>query len=372
MTSLRLLADDLTGALDAAAEFVPLTGPVQTFWRGAIPAILPPNAALDSVTRERDPATAIAIIGTLIPHLNPGTIAFKKIDSLFRGPTVAELAACLRNGVWTHCVLAPAFPYQGRITRAARQYAATPTGAWCPATDDLVATFRTLNVPAQPGHPGIDPQPGVTVFDAETDADLRRIVAAARRYPHPVLWAGTGGLAQALTAPNAAPHPDAAPPSPPLPQPVIGLFGSDQPATASQLAACAPHWTVLPDGGPASAARIAANLAATGIALASFQLPADTPRDLAAGHIARHIHQLTRTLAPPGTVLIAGGETLRTLCQSLGATSLEVQGRIVPGVPRSIIRGGRWNGVTVVSKSGAFGHPQLLRDLLPIPERRAS
>jgi len=41
-----------------------------------------------------------------------------------------------------------------------------------------------------------------------------------------------------------------------------------------------------------------------------------------------------------------------------------VQGRIVPGLPRSILRGGAWDGVTVVSKSGAFGYPTLLRDLL--------
>jgi uncharacterized protein YgbK (DUF1537 family) len=45
MTSLRLLADDLTGALDTAAELVGITGPVQTFWHGAIPPRLPPNAA---------------------------------------------------------------------------------------------------------------------------------------------------------------------------------------------------------------------------------------------------------------------------------------------------------------------------------------
>ena len=73
--------------------------------------------------------------------------------------------------------------------------------------------------------------------------------------------------------------------------------------------------------------------------------------------------------------MVAGGETLRGLCLALGATSLEVQGRIVPGLPRSVMRGGRWDGVTVLSKSGAFGPPNLLRDLLrsaqPATERTA-
>ena len=52
MTTLRLIADDLTGALDTAAEFVGLTGPVPVYWSGAIPADLPPSAAVDSGTRE--------------------------------------------------------------------------------------------------------------------------------------------------------------------------------------------------------------------------------------------------------------------------------------------------------------------------------
>src|ERR1700744_1015451 len=71
MTSLRLLADDLTGALDAAAEFVPLTGPVQAFWHGAIPAELPPNATLDSGTRELSTPHAAGIVRRLAHHLSP-------------------------------------------------------------------------------------------------------------------------------------------------------------------------------------------------------------------------------------------------------------------------------------------------------------
>jgi uncharacterized protein YgbK (DUF1537 family) len=73
---------------------------------------------------------------------------------------------------------------------------------------------------------------------------------------------------------------------------------------------------------------------------------------------------LAGLLEPPGTLVAAGGETLRGLCVALGAQCLEVQGSIQPGLPRSILRGGRWDGVTVVSKSGAFGSPGLLRDLL--------
>ena len=327
--------------------------------------MLPANAALDSGTRELDAAEATTIVHHLAPHLAGGGIAFKKIDSLLRGPTIAELAACMGGDGWRYCALAPAFPFQARITRAGRQYARDDNGDWLPAGDDLLSALRATGVKAQPGRLDEDLQPGISVFDAETDDDLRRVVTTVRRCPHPVLWSGTGGLAQALAAGTAAPA------LPPLPQPILGLFGSDQSVTATQLAACAPHPVLAHDGGPATADAIARSLAATGIALTNFAVPAGASRISAAGHIARHIDHLMRALDQPGTLIAAGGETLREICQSLGATSLEVQGRIVPGVPRSIMRGGRWNGVTVVSKSGAFGHKHLLRDLITA-ERKAS
>ena len=73
---------------------------------------------------------------------------------------------------------------------------------------------------------------------------------------------------------------------------------------------------------------------------------------------------VTATLARPGTLIVAGGETLKNLCACLGTQSLLVTGQIAPGVPRSTMQGGLWYGVEVVSKSGAFGPPTLWRDLL--------
>jgi hypothetical protein len=36
----------------------------------------------------------------------------------------------------------------------------------------------------------------------------------------------------------------------------------------------------------------------------------------------------------------------------------------MPGLPRSVIQGGRWSGVEVISKSGSLGAANLLHDLL--------
>ena len=50
---------------------------------------------------------------------------------------------------------------------------------------------------------------------------------------------------------------------------------------------------------------------------------------------------------------------------------LVVDGQIAPGVPWSHIRGGMWDGVRVISKSGAFGAPDLLRSFVEQSSTRA-
>ncbi|GAC1336863.1 MAG: four-carbon acid sugar kinase family protein [Acetobacteraceae bacterium] len=355
MLSVRVLADDLTGALDAGAEFAGVAT-MEAFWHGGLPAHLPESAALDSGTRELEAAAAVAISAGFAPALAAGGIAFKKVDSLMRGPTLAEVAACFAGGPWRAAVFAPAFPYQGRITRAGRQYVRSAAGEWVAAGPDLVAGLRAAGVPAQRGRLGAVP-PGISVFDAASDADLDAIVAGVGR-SQPVLWCGTGGLARALAGSDAAQA------SAMLPRPVLGLFGSDQAATAAQLAACGPVWLRLPDAGAASTARLRRQLDADGVAMVSLDLPAGLPRDDAAARIAATFAALCAQVQKPGTMLVAGGETLRGLCLALGARSLGLVGRIEPGLPRAVLRGGVWDGVAVVSKSGAFGSPFMLSDLL--------
>ncbi|HYZ20566.1 MAG TPA: nucleotide-binding domain containing protein, partial [Rhodopila sp.] len=249
------------------------------------------------------------------------------------------------------------------------QQLAQINGTWTLTGPHLVSALATLGVRARLAHDALTP--GVNVFDAESDDTLRAIAALGRRHPGPVLWIGTGGLAHAL----AADHP---PPAPALPQPVLGIFGSDQPATLDQLAACAEHWLELDTDahdpmiqGPMIQHPVIERMQATGLALVSFRLPAGLGRAAAAQGIAARIARLADSIDPPGTVVVAGGETLRSLCDAVEADSLLVTGRLLPGVPCSVIQGGRWNGVTVVSKSGAFGPPDLLRRLL-LAERRTS
>ncbi|HEY1934470.1 MAG TPA: four-carbon acid sugar kinase family protein [Acetobacteraceae bacterium] len=333
MTTLRLLADDLTGALDSAARFVPLVGPVPVLRPGDD---LPPTAAIDAGTRELDPSKAAIAVSCLAAHLGDADIAFKKIDSLLRGHVAAELAACMRH--FDHCVLAPAFPFQGRVTRNGRQLLrGQDIGV------DLAAELRAHGL-------------AVSVLDAGTDADLDVLVAAHRTVPGRVLWCGTGGLAGALAGRRDVPCPQ-------LPRPILALVGSDHPVAASQVAAVGPLLHHIGDDTAADRAALRRSLE-TGAAAACVMLPAGASRSEAARRIAARFSAVLAAMPRPGTLFVTGGETLRGLCDALAVQWLEVDGELMPGVPASILRGGDWDGQRVVSMSGAFGDVDFLARLL--------
>ncbi len=334
--TLRLLADDLTGALDSAARFVPLVGPVPVLWRTHN---LPPTAAIDAGTRDLDAAAARAAMERLAPLLQGADIAFKKIDSLLRGHVATELAACMRH--FDHCVLAPAFPFQGRITRDGRQLA-RDLDDWRDSGVDLPAALRACGLT-------------IPLRDAETDADLDAIVVAGRALPGRVLWCGTGGLAGALAGSRVVPCPR-------LPRPILALIGSDHSVSAGQLAATGDHLHRVAATGSEEIAAVRRSLQ-SGAAAVGVALPGGTPRAEATRRIGDCFAAVLAAMEHPGTLVVAGGETLRRLCDALGVVGLEVDGEVVPGVPTSILRGGAWDGQRVVSKSGAFGDAGFLARL---------
>jgi D-threonate/D-erythronate kinase len=281
----------------------------------------PEAAAIDSGTRDMPEAAARVAIERVAPLLVGGAPAFKKIDSLLRGHVALELAACMR---WfDHCVLAPAFPFQGRIMRGGRQLVRSDAG-WRDTGVDLVAALGALGVAVQ-------------VRDAETDADLDAIVAEGRALSGHVLWCGTGGLAGALAGRRAVPCPVP-------PRPMLALIGSDHAVSRAQVAA-------VPVG-----LRDAVVICA---------LPAEIERGEARRRIGGTFAAVLRERRErPGSLFVTGGETLRDLCGALGASHLEVDGEIEPGVPTSVLRGGAWDGQRIVSKSGAFGDAGFLARLL--------
>ncbi len=348
MTTLRLLADDFTGAMDSAVRFVPLTGPVPVRWDSAGTG----SFAFDLGTRECDGASAMERAAAAAPMLRGADVAYLKCDSLLRGHAAEELHACMTVGGFVRGVVAPAFPAQRRWTRGGRQYAGLGGERVGP---DVAAQLATLGERVTLCRPGDAVPDGISLWDAATEDDLARIVAGVRRADAtPTLWCGSAGLAGALAgqAPPAVGW---------LRRPILALLGSDHPVTRLQLAQ-AQDWHHRLNGDDIAA--LAARLIAQGAAAVSVALPEGLTRDHAATRIAAAFGALPAALPAPATLFVTGGETLRALCEAAGATAVTVFGEVAPGVPAAHLQGGPWDGVTIVAKSGAFGEEMLLRDLL--------
>ncbi|MGJ4951813.1 four-carbon acid sugar kinase family protein [Bradyrhizobium sp. HKCCYLS20291] len=361
---LHLIADDLTGALDTAAQFVGVCDTIRADWRNRAGS---GSVALDTGARELSAAAAAAALVARLAQqpFDADALHFAKIDTLWRGHPAQEIAAWLRNGAFARCLIAPAFPHHGRVTRDGRQFRRGEAG-WTQVETDLATDLQRLGIAVTPRRPGAAAPDGVSLWDAESDADLDAIVAAGRRNDRQTLWCGAGGLAAALARSlGVTPHATAQ-----LRGPVLGLFGSDQPTTAAQVEACGQLALAVPDSSEAGIADIAARLEREGAALVHLALPAGLPRDAAASRIADDFARIIHALPRPQTLVVAGGETLRAICTALDTDHLELVGQIEPGVPCSIMRGGARDGLTVVSKSGAFGDRDLLKRLLariPLP-----
>lgn len=357
---LLLIADDLTGALDTAAQFAALPGAVSVHWR-AVDGRRSLSIASGARELSGDEAEA-AIAALLAPQiLDRATLAYAKLDSLLRGSPAREIAAWLRFGRFDRCLIAPAFPVHGRVTRGGRQYRMSG-GSHAMLPTDLVADLARLGVSITLARAG-EPAPlGVSLWDAETDADLDAVAAAGRAAGGGALWCGSGGLASALARSAGLSVPTAFT----FDRPILGLFGSDQPITAAQVDACDDLRVTIEDGGVCAVREINRRLAARGVALVRLALPENVARGEAARRIAREFDRLLSGLSAPKTLVVAGGETLRAVCDVLGAYCLEIEGQAEPGVPVSCLRGGRFSGLRVVSKSGAFGDRDLLKRLLGI------
>jgi uncharacterized protein YgbK (DUF1537 family) len=66
----------------------------------------------------------------------------------------------------------------------------------------------------------------------------------------------------------------------------------------------------------------------------------------------------------PAAIVLTGGDTARAVCSALGTQSLDVYREAAPGVPISLLQGGRWDGLPVVTKAGGFGDVETLVNVI--------
>ncbi|WP_213741758.1 nucleotide-binding domain containing protein [Bradyrhizobium sp. dw_411] len=358
---IRLLADDRTGAIDTAVRFVPLAGPLLVQWDLATARSSDGSLAFDLGTRELSDARSGELAASAAGLLRDADLAYLKCDSLLRGSLVQEIVACLRAQPFDHCVIAPAFPAQRRITRDGRQWAAAHgSDQWQLAGPDLAAQLGELGFAVSKCRAGDRAPQGISLWDAETIEALQQIVVEGRRLSGRMLWCGSAGLAEAMA--GAEPLHIGT-----IASPLLALVGTDHPVTLRQLREAEPHRVMFDPEHADGIAPIEAQLE-KGVAVVTVRLPATPDRHQAANHIGEGFTNLLARLPQPGTLFVTGGETLSHVCAALGAEALEVQGEIEPGIPVSVLKGGKWQGVRVISKSGAFGNEGLIRRLISLAQ----
>jgi D-threonate/D-erythronate kinase len=354
----RIVADDLTGALDSAAPFAVASGPLPVFWDQAARS---GSYALDTETREGSSDS-----GEWVAHLHGAELSFKKIDSLLRGRTAEEIVACLASGRFQSAIIAPAFPAQDRITRLGRQYwRQAGQRAWQPVDVDLLLELRRSLPIVHAKSAKALAADGFFLCDAETEEQLDAFVAAGRRMTGPMLWCGSAGLARALAGPARSQQ--VFMPSAPL----LLLIGSDHSVARAQREAIEAQRpdlvTRLRSTGQAA---IEASVAAVAdrIELGASSVLAVAPptgsRPAARAVRSAAIALVAAKVPRPGSLFVTGGASLHALLQALGAASLLATGELMPGVALSRIQGSRWHDLPVVSKSGGFGAPDLLIRLI--------
>ncbi len=298
---IAIIADDLTGACDAAVHFAA---------RGLETRVSlnrhPPHsavAAFSTDSRDADEPTLRQRITELSQALHP-TVLFKKIDSVLRGHPGLEIALTMEAFGYHQAIITPAYPEMGRTVK-----------------NGLLQLPEPINIAAKLHADGL-PLARCQILDATTNEDLAEIV---RRFSgERVLWCGSGGLALALAESfPRKPHAQ----QPPAPGPVYFCIGSTHPATQAQVAALPTTQTLI-----------------------QIDRNRTTPNEI-------------RTLLnrpKPAALFITGGDTATMVLSALGATAITLRGEIVRGVPWGVIEGGIMNQVPVVTKSGGFGTPDTL------------
>jgi D-threonate/D-erythronate kinase len=358
---IRLLADDRTGAIDTAVRFVPLAGPLLVRWDIAKALSSDGSLAFDLGTRELGDADSTQLAASAAELLRDADLAYLKCDSLLRGSLAQEIVACLRAQPFDHCVIAPAFPAQRRITRNGRQWAAAHgNDEWQLVGPDFAAQLGAFGFPVSKCRAGDRAPAGISLWDADTIEALRQIVVEGLRLPGRVLWCGSAGMAEAMAGAEPLRIETVG-------SPLLALVGTDHRVTLRQLSEVESHRVIFEPEQADDIAAIEAQLEKGG-AVVTVRMPDVADRHLAASRIGESFTNLLARLPQPGTLFVTGGETLSHVCAALGAEALEVQGEIEPGIPVSVLKGGKWQGVRVISKSGAFGNEGLIRRLISLAQ----
>ncbi|MBX8552723.1 four-carbon acid sugar kinase family protein [Pseudomonas cichorii] len=384
---LLILADDLSGAADCAADFAArIETRVVLTTAGSLAADV---VAIDVDSRRMAPQQAAEQHRVVLRQQHATAKAlYKKIDSTLRGNVASEIDAL--QSVRGMALVAPAFPDMKRTTSQGVQLIdgvpVDQSDVWrnenLQGTSNLLELF--LNQGLRTQWLGLeDLRDGATlkqtlrtalengvqalVCDAELDSDLQQLAKASAPWHQELFWVGSAGLArhlpQALGLPTARAI-QVTPRSPVLT--VVGSMSRHSQLQADTLAQSSPQYSLT----IAPATLLDSNAQAERDALRQ-----QLEDRLNAGHdvlvrldqqqrnpaqAADLSNALARWLAPAlphaGSLIATGGETARAILVEAGIDHMTLLGELATGVVLSQARLDSRH-LNVVTKAGGFGDP---------------
>jgi uncharacterized protein YgbK (DUF1537 family) len=84
------------------------------------------------------------------------------------------------------------------------------------------------------------------------------------------------------------------------------------------------------------------------------------------GRIAASILERSHCDAQNVALVLFGGDTALSVLDHLKTEGIEIEGEILKGVVIGRLIGGRWHGLRMVTKAGAFGKGKALEKILGI------
>jgi uncharacterized protein YgbK (DUF1537 family) len=376
---IAILADDFTGAAEVGAVALRYGLSAQVLDRFA-PDIAADVVVLNTDSRSLPPYQADATVTKVVGPLSQvARWIYKKIDSVLRGPVVAEVQAALYALRLERALLVPANPSLGRTIRQGQYYVGgVPLHQTAFATDAEypVSTSEVLTILARGGATPVGlleqgqalPARGIFVGQAASAEDLASWAAKVDARTLPV--GGAEFFAAVLEAKGHARALQAA--QGPLrgEGPMLIVCGSSpsyaartiQQARARGTAVLPMPEALLTENTDAPAAmqqwadQVCDALAQRGSAVASIgegtdrtgrsQTMVDRLADLAAAVLGR---------MKVGTIFVEGGATAWTLVKRLGWRRFRVHRELAPGVVvLGVVGGGPW----VTMKPGSYAWPE--------------
>lgn len=388
---LLIIADDFTGALDAASPFGKRGIPTMVFSRDSLPSV-PPHirvVAINTDTRHAAREQAYRRILTLAQACRAQGIPriFKKIDSALRGNWAAEVQALLDAGLSDRLYLIPAYPDGGRTTENGLQLlhgqpvcqSAYGRDPFEPVTASRLGDYFATHTISVSQVAPLRSTPGIHLVDAVSNGQLAARCRELSAFGCPLLLAGSAGLAAGL----AQTMPLGGEGSARFPQKVPRLLivsGSLHPVSRGQTAYAqhlgCPCVTLTPEAQP----RQITDAVLRGFARADAVILQTAPQKeaLPPGDAARQLAELVAQIyagAGPMALAVFGGDTLLQISNTLLEGGLCPIAEVEPGVPISIARDRSQRSLLLISKSGGFGSRAIISKMLSqlqIPERTQS